>query len=192
MKGRCWTDEEDQLLAETVLQAVREGGNQLDAFEKVSRKIGRTPGACGFRWNAVVRKREAEAFQMAKKQRVVSQLKRKQEPPFSLKDVVRYLKTFEDEYRKSREHLHRLEVDRKAKERALRDIAQENRRLKEEWEAFQNFQTEIKDRYSTLVKMLETARSMKEEMPEGEEFGTEKVDYEKSGTAVDTKQETNS
>ncbi|AGT33777.1 transcriptional regulator [Geobacillus genomosp. 3] len=71
MKQRqdAWTEEDDLLLAETVLRHVREGSTQLNAFEEVGDKLNRTSAACGFRWNAVVRHQYEEALQMAKKHR---------------------------------------------------------------------------------------------------------------------------
>jgi prespore-specific regulator len=65
----AWTDEDDLLLAETVLRHVREGSTQLNAFEEVGDKLNRTSAACGFRWNAVVRHRYEKALQLSKKQR---------------------------------------------------------------------------------------------------------------------------
>lgn len=65
----AWTDENDLLLAETVLRHVREGSTQLNAFEEVGDKLNRTSAACGFRWNAVVRHKYEKALQLAKKQR---------------------------------------------------------------------------------------------------------------------------
>jgi prespore-specific regulator len=71
MKERqdAWTEENDLLLAETVLRHVREGSTQLNAFEEVGDKLNRTSAACGFRWNAVVRHSYEKALQLAKKQR---------------------------------------------------------------------------------------------------------------------------
>lgn len=65
----AWTEENDLLLAETVLRHVREGSTQLNAFEEVGDKLNRTSAACGFRWNAVVRHRYEKALELAKKQR---------------------------------------------------------------------------------------------------------------------------
>jgi len=70
----AWSHEDDLLLAETVLRHVREGSTQLDAFEEVGDKLNRTGAACGFRWNAIVRKKYEKAVDLAKKQR--KQLKR--------------------------------------------------------------------------------------------------------------------
>ncbi|MDQ0232206.1 RsfA family transcriptional regulator [Metabacillus malikii] len=71
MKQRqdAWSQENDLLLAETVLRHVREGSTQLNAFEEVGDKLNRTSAACGFRWNAVVRHDYEKALQLAKKQR---------------------------------------------------------------------------------------------------------------------------
>ncbi|UNL84921.1 RsfA family transcriptional regulator [Priestia koreensis] len=71
MKERqdAWTEENDLLLAETVLRHVREGSTQLNAFEEVGDQLNRTSAACGFRWNAVVRHQYEKALQLAKKQR---------------------------------------------------------------------------------------------------------------------------
>ncbi|MCH1626174.1 RsfA family transcriptional regulator [Fredinandcohnia quinoae] len=65
----AWTEENDLLLAETVLKHVREGSTQLNAFEEVGDHLNRTSAACGFRWNAVVRHDYEKALQLAKKQR---------------------------------------------------------------------------------------------------------------------------
>ncbi|MGD6816482.1 RsfA family transcriptional regulator [Metabacillus sp. 84] len=71
MKQRqdAWSEENDLLLAETVLRHVREGSTQLNAFEEVGDHLNRTSAACGFRWNAVVRHQYEKALQLAKKQR---------------------------------------------------------------------------------------------------------------------------
>lgn len=73
----AWSHEDDLLLAETVLRHIREGSTQLDAFEEVGDKLNRTGAACGFRWNAIVRKKYIQAIEIAKKQR--KQLKRAQQ-----------------------------------------------------------------------------------------------------------------
>lgn len=65
----AWTKEEDLLLAETVLHYIREGKTQLEAFKKVGQKLTRTSAACGFRWNATIRKRYERAIQLAKEER---------------------------------------------------------------------------------------------------------------------------
>jgi len=65
----AWSHEDDLLLAETVLRHIREGSTQLDAFEEVGDRLNRTGAACGFRWNAIVRRKYEQAIEIAKKQR---------------------------------------------------------------------------------------------------------------------------
>lgn len=66
-----WTKEEDVLLAEIVLKHIREGGTQLQAFEDVGKQLSRTSAACGFRWNANVRKLYKTEIDLAKQQRKI-------------------------------------------------------------------------------------------------------------------------
>lgn len=65
----AWSEEDDLLLAETVLRHVREGSTQLRAFEEVGDHLDRTSAAVGFRWNAIVRQRYEQALKIAKRQR---------------------------------------------------------------------------------------------------------------------------
>ncbi|GAA0338938.1 sporulation specific transcriptional regulator GerR [Bacillus carboniphilus] len=65
----AWTKDEDVLLSEVVLRHIREGSTQLQAFEEVGKKLSRTPAACGFRWNSLVRKQYKSGIELAKKQR---------------------------------------------------------------------------------------------------------------------------
>ncbi|WP_438314871.1 RsfA family transcriptional regulator [Sporosarcina sp. FA9] len=65
----AWMEENDILLAETVLRHVREGSTQLSAFEEVGDSLNRTAAACGFRWNAVVRREYETELEGAKKER---------------------------------------------------------------------------------------------------------------------------
>ncbi|WP_087973023.1 RsfA family transcriptional regulator [Oceanobacillus rekensis] len=65
----AWTQDEDLKLAETVLRFIREGRTQLEAFREVANKLSRTSAACGFRWNATIRKQYQNAIQSAKEER---------------------------------------------------------------------------------------------------------------------------
>lgn len=65
----AWLKENDELLAEAVLRHVKEGSTQLNAFEEAGDALNRTAAACGFRWNAVVRKFYEEQLSEAKKER---------------------------------------------------------------------------------------------------------------------------
>ncbi|WP_077622121.1 RsfA family transcriptional regulator [Sediminibacillus massiliensis] len=65
----AWSQDEDVLLAETVLRYIRDGKTQLEAFKEVANRLSRTPAACGFRWNAAIRKQYQKAIELAKKDR---------------------------------------------------------------------------------------------------------------------------
>ncbi|GAA0445909.1 RsfA family transcriptional regulator [Lentibacillus halophilus] len=65
----AWSEDEDQLLAKTVLSYVRDGKTQLEAFQDVAQQLSRTSAACGFRWNAAIRKTYAQDIERAKEDR---------------------------------------------------------------------------------------------------------------------------
>ncbi|MDN4492064.1 RsfA family transcriptional regulator [Ureibacillus aquaedulcis] len=65
----AWLKENDELLAEAVIRHVKEGSTQLNAFEEAGDALNRTAAACGFRWNAVVRRLYEKQLAEAKKER---------------------------------------------------------------------------------------------------------------------------
>lgn len=69
MRQDAWMKENDELLAEAVIRHVKEGSTQLNAFEEAGDALNRTAAACGFRWNAVVRKFYEQQLAEAKKER---------------------------------------------------------------------------------------------------------------------------
>jgi|SRR5690625_3439224 len=66
MRQDAWTDDEDIKLAEIVLNYIRNGRTQLEAFKYAGDILSRTAAACGFRWNATLRKQYEEAIKLAK------------------------------------------------------------------------------------------------------------------------------
>src|SRR5699024_12178976 len=66
----AWSQEEDSLLAEIVLNYIENGDTQIEAFKEAAKQLQRTPAACGFRWNASIReKHEAEIARTRRKKR---------------------------------------------------------------------------------------------------------------------------
>lgn len=65
----AWLKENDELLAEAVIRHVKEGSTQLNAFDEAGDALNRTAAACGFRWNAVVRRLYEKELSVAKKER---------------------------------------------------------------------------------------------------------------------------
>lgn len=66
----AWTNEEDVILQQIVLSHIKTGYTQMSAFALASEKLNRTPAACGFRWNAFLRKQLSDEVKQAKKQRM--------------------------------------------------------------------------------------------------------------------------
>lgn len=64
-----WTSEEDEKLLSIVLKHIRNGSTQIEGFKEASKQLGRTSGACGFRWNAVLRAKYKEEIDLAKYER---------------------------------------------------------------------------------------------------------------------------
>lgn len=65
----AWSSDEDVILADTVLRYIREGKTQLEAFKDVADQLSRTSAACGFRWNATIRKHYQDVVNNAKEER---------------------------------------------------------------------------------------------------------------------------
>lgn len=88
MKQRqdAWLDESDEVLAQAVIRHVKEGSTQLNAFEEAGDLLNRTAAACGFRWNAVVRKKYESELMQAKQERKekfrIIQASKKRSPTF--------------------------------------------------------------------------------------------------------------
>ncbi|EJP86270.1 RsfA family transcriptional regulator [Bacillus cereus] len=98
-----WTDDNDLLLASTVLQNIRNGGTQLAAFKEVAKLLARTPAACGFRWNSYVRKQYQEEIQQAKQdQKMGNNIllspseKEKNSLSITLDDIILFLQNYKD------------------------------------------------------------------------------------------------
>ncbi|MFE8695294.1 RsfA family transcriptional regulator [Cytobacillus sp. FJAT-53684] len=185
----AWTHDEDLLLAEIVLRHIREGGTQLQAFEKVGKELTRTAAACGFRWNSYVRKQYQSGIELAKKQRK----ERKQNPPveeavqvleadqtslevqaaiseeeekiFRFEDLVSYLKDLYEEAEKSSiqsEDLKTYKEQIEKLEKQLYYLASENEKLLKDLNSVQ------KD-YRALLDIMERARKMVELKEEASE-----------------------
>lgn len=69
LQGEIWTDDDDLLLAETVLRRVREGDSVIDACREFEEKTKgrRTSQASKFRWHTRLKDQYAGAYELAKK-----------------------------------------------------------------------------------------------------------------------------
>lgn len=127
-----WSEEEDQLLADKVIQYARKGRSQLEAFKDVAEGINRTPAACGYRWNAKLRNGFQKDLQQAKKVEHSAppsnqSANQKQEvPENTLQSALQLLKWLDD-YR-----IHSLQDVRE-----LGGLQEENKQLREKLAYFE-------------------------------------------------------
>lgn len=155
MKGRRWRREEDQLLKEIVLETIRNGGTQLKAFAEVGRKLGRTPGACGFRWNAVLRQIDPISYQEAKRKRVYKQLQKRKELQIdSFSHVIRLLEKVDQEWKTLKCHIDQLNQDIVKKKDEYQRLRKENKQLKKQQLSLHTYREEVKERYKELVQLF--------------------------------------
>ncbi|PWK06960.1 RsfA family transcriptional regulator [Tumebacillus permanentifrigoris] len=183
----AWTLEDDHVLVEVILRHIRTSSTQLAAFEEAGTKLGRTRAACGFRWNAVLRKDYIAQLEIAKAER---RAKREEQPQreFSVEfgalgdtqedptdltwgRVLTFLKSRRDEeatLRKQAKHVERLQ-------RENRNLQAENLRLESELSV-------IRGDYLALVQIMERARKqMLQPEPSREERPTQTFKMDENG-----------
>ncbi|WP_062201251.1 RsfA family transcriptional regulator [Massilibacterium senegalense] len=174
----AWTEENDLLLAETVLRHIREGSTQLNAFEEVGDVLNRTSAACGFRWNAVVRNDYTEAIELAKKQRKERKRKLKQqqevassypvmaptipvatEQPSStmtLHDIIQFLQQLDYDST----HTTTLKVENDQLMMNNRMMQERISLLEQEKEKLEHDYQTIQEDYQSFMEIMERARKM--------------------------------
>jgi prespore-specific regulator len=180
----AWTPDDDLVLAEVTLRHIREGGTQLSAFEEVAEKLGRTPAACGFRWNSTVRKKYEAAIQIAKAQRQKRNREKSRntsrfkvdggsalnDSVSSIDNVIRFLRQYKNEVIELRRQQKQLEKELQEKESELKRLEKENWEMKGQLDHVQSDYQLVNDDYRTLVQIMERARKMAilDENPEDE------------------------
>ncbi len=124
-RSDAWTAEDDERLAELVLQHIRSGSTQLRAFEEAANLLGRTNAACGYRWNGVVRKHYREEIDAAKRDRKASHrpvqkpAEEVEEPSVttmtssdSMREVINFLEKYDEQYQSLRQQLEQSESEK--------------------------------------------------------------------------------
>ncbi|MEN2464673.1 RsfA family transcriptional regulator [Ornithinibacillus sp. FSL M8-0202] len=136
----AWTEDEDVILADTVLRYIREGKTQLEAFKEVAKQLSRTSAACGFRWNATIRKQYQEEIQRAKEERKLGGrkvfwtedgLKLDQEKD-TIESAIMLLEKMKSNFA---EH---QDIAKKEQEKLLKKLEEENKKLKTQLQRYEN------------------------------------------------------
>ncbi|MFP7169021.1 RsfA family transcriptional regulator [Terribacillus sp. 7520-G] len=150
----AWSDKEDVLLANTVLDYIQEGKTQLDAFRDVAVKLNRTAAACGFRWNASLRQYYQADIEIAKQQR-------KQQLPASNKEAAQVKEEKEsisleaaiDLLEKVKQN---IQVPKKEPQEELRTLQAENAKLKDQLKRYQDACIEMEKLCRWVIDEAET------------------------------------
>lgn len=168
MKTRedAWTEEEDSLLVNTVLQFIRDGKTQLNAFEQVGEKLNRTSAACGYRWNAELRKQYKEEIEMAKKER--NEKKRHSRPHslqrsipvqnLSIDDCISFLQSFQE----TNKDIKLLQNENEHLKNQYQELKNKNKELIKRLETLSKNQKRIEEEYKMIVQILSKASKIKE------------------------------
>ncbi|SHE70626.1 transcription factor, RsfA family [Seinonella peptonophila] len=155
MKGRRWKDQEDALLKKVVLDSIRNGQTQLAAFAEVGNKIGRTAGACGFRWNAVLRQEDPESYREAKRHRVYNKLKEKRAVSVhSLAQTIQALRQIEKCREDLVQEVEHLQQKLKKSQSKQQRLQQEQQNIEHDHRSFADYQLEVKERYRDLLQLF--------------------------------------
>jgi prespore-specific regulator len=177
----AWTADDDLILAEVTLRHIREGGTQLQAFEEVGERIGRTSAACGFRWNSAVRKKYEAAIQIAKAQRqkrkqkrvtptepkiyssdlvVEDKLEVSSEDAVSFDAVIRFLRQHKGYHAELSKKVKHLEFQMQEFQDENRILRKENDTLKSQVHHVQSDYQVVNDDYKALIQIMDRARKM--------------------------------
>lgn len=172
MRQDAWTEEDDRVLAEIILRHIREGSTQLAAFEESAEKLGRTEAACGFRWNAYVRKNYLQGIEMAKTQRKMIKSKAKKAArdseanrsndtaELTWNEVVRFLKNQQQEHSLLLNQVRQYERELHQKQGELQDLLAARNTLEHEMDRLKTEYDMMKEDYKTLVYIMERARKL--------------------------------
>lgn len=168
----AWSHNDDVLLGEVVLRHIREGSTQLKAFEEVGEKLNRTAAACGFRWNALIRKKYKTAIELAKQERREYKKKNKKIQPLPMKrasqgqeeqneeitldSIIRYLR----DMRPIEKRYEKLKVENEQLKERIVQLKEENQNLKTHYEILQNKYENMDEDYSILIDIMNRARKM--------------------------------
>jgi prespore-specific regulator len=170
MRQDAWTTEDDQILAEVVLKHIRDGSTQLAGFNEASRRLGRTAAACGFRWNAFVRKQYKPAIEVAKEERKQRKSERVQaqleggdydHPTATLMNWAQVLRFLRQEKNTAQMWASRWrQAERQCADwrEKFEQLDKEYRQLKDEHDRLTREHNQVLQDYRVLVGIMERAR----------------------------------
>ena len=171
-RSDAWTPEDDGKLAEIVLRHILEGSTQLNAFVEAANLLGRTPAACGYRWNGVVRRNHTEDIKQAKQEKknhaaMKGHFSRRRPWVPDLEDtsidgIIRALKQHERLYYELQEQNRDLQERVASLQQEMEQLQFENRQLRDRIQSPGKEGDLFAEDSKTLLKIMERARKLLE------------------------------
>ena len=155
----AWQPSEDQFLAQTVLEHIRRGNTQLNAFEDVSERLGRSAAACGFRWNSTVRKEYEDAIKEAKEFKRNS-LKKTRKP---IENQILVSNLSEDNtitIEQVKYAINRIQEHIRSMRQELDKRSNEINFIQQKLDILMKPEHKLSEDYNTLIEILKRARSL--------------------------------
>ncbi len=149
LRQDAWTGDDDKRLADIILRHIREGSTQLAAFEEAAEALGRTSAACGYRWNACVRKQFSEAIDMAKSDRKERREEQNQNDMWHQEPTQNEMETevtWNMVFRFLRQHRHDYQV----LQTRLRQLERDTDQIKSEVDRLRKSKVELQQQLRTL------------------------------------------
>jgi len=138
----AWTKDEDSILAEIVLKHIRDGKTQLEAFKQAGEALSRTSAACGFRWNATIRKKHLDDIYVAKENRkkTLQQATFNDVEQQTIESAISMLEKMKENVAQHQQS----DNDAEQQQKIIIQLQSENERLKLEVKRYQDAWTEMK------------------------------------------------
>lgn len=167
----AWTEEDDNKLAEIILRHIQNGGTQLAAFDVCAELLGRTPAACGYRWNACVRKLHLHEIDAAKQKRKEKKEEEHAEAYDELSSpggdeivswnaVFRFLRHRRHELQAIKARIRQMERDSETFRQESEKLRRDKTHLLEQLELLEKEHAVISEDYRTLLGIVERARKL--------------------------------
>jgi len=163
----AWTLENEQLLAETVLSYVQNGRTQSAAFKDVGNRLNRTAVACGYRWNAELRKKYTKELEQAKMKRNLNKKQAKNNQQIlqhgeiiqlTIDECIHYL----SQVRSTENHIHFLDENIRLIEENKK-LYEKKQTLIEKYEQLTNQKQKIDHKYKALFRLINEVQLIEEE-----------------------------
>lgn len=160
LRHDAWSQEEDVLLKDTVLNNIQSGDTQLKAFEEVARHIHRTPAACGFRWNKELRQHYVQEITEAKCLRQNSKEAADIRKNTNYSDINHSSELIETCLSSILQHTIKQQHLIESQYATIDKLTEENQKLAHQFSTLEAKLKMVEEDYQTFITIMERARKM--------------------------------